>query len=311
MQKWLDSIRRWSYYRGSSLLAPVINLLVFQLVVLAAAYLWFVQRTKIPLLSLILSLIIITLLTLAVLLQERKSFKIKKAEKRRRIGRDYLKNKIKQLNQDEFKWQVAQLLLKIKGINDIQDQEYFLGTILHGRKTAVGIYHADYEDEVPPPTLAEFLNQAALEGYTQALFITSGTYTDKCRALADKKSSMKIQLMDLEDMLDYMEQTGLFPDENTIDRLIDREISSGNKKLQLIKKHLLMPKRIRTYLVYSLLFLVLSRIFGNMLIYYTLVSVFFLAMAVFTWLFNYKNQDRPGKSKSLLDPPSAGSRQGS
>lgn len=48
MQKWLDSIRRWSYYRGSSLLAPVINLLVFQLVVLAAAYLWFVQRTKIP-----------------------------------------------------------------------------------------------------------------------------------------------------------------------------------------------------------------------------------------------------------------------
>ena len=129
---------------------------------------------------------------------------------------------------------------------------------------------------MPPPTLAEFLNQAALEGYTQALFITSGTYTDKCRALADKKSSMKIQLMDLEDMLDYMEQTGLFPDENTIDRLIDREISSGNKKLQLIKKHLLMPKRIRTYLVYSLLFLVLSRIFGNMLIYYTLVSVFSL-----------------------------------
>ena len=74
MRKWLDSIRRYRFYRDSSLLAPVINLVFIQALILIIGYLWFVQRTKIPLLSLILTLIISGLLTLAFLLQERKSF---------------------------------------------------------------------------------------------------------------------------------------------------------------------------------------------------------------------------------------------
>ena len=58
MQKWLGSIRRYRYYRGSSLLAPIINLIFAELLLFVIGYLWFVQRTKIPLLSLILTLII-------------------------------------------------------------------------------------------------------------------------------------------------------------------------------------------------------------------------------------------------------------
>ena len=66
MQKWLDSIRRYRYYRGSSLLIPVINLIFVQLLLLIIGYLWFVQRTKIPLLSLILTLTIVVLFTIAL-----------------------------------------------------------------------------------------------------------------------------------------------------------------------------------------------------------------------------------------------------
>ena len=49
MRKWLDSIRRYRFYRDSSLLAPVINLVFIQALILIIGYLWFVQRTKIPL----------------------------------------------------------------------------------------------------------------------------------------------------------------------------------------------------------------------------------------------------------------------
>jgi hypothetical protein len=311
MRKWLDSIRRYRFYRDSSLLAPVINLVFIQALILIIGYLWFVQRTKIPLLSLILTLIISGLLTLAFLLQERKSFLKKKAQTRRNIGRDYLSNKIRQLNQDEFKWQIAQLLLKIEGIGDIQEGEHFLETTLHGRKTAIGIYHTDYEDEVPISKLADFLNKAGQEGYFQALFIASGSFTDSCKALVDKKSTLKVQLLDMEDLLNRMEHTGMFPDEKTIDSLVDKEIQRRKQKLQVLKKEILMPRRIRTYLAYSLLFFVLSRLFNNLYVYYVFISVIFLLLSAFTWFLNLRNKTHPQEGESLLDPPAAGYHQGS
>jgi len=311
MQKWLDSIRRYRYYRGSSLLIPVINLIFVQLLLLIIGYLWFVQRTKIPLLSLILTLTIVVLFTIALLLRERKSFKIRKAEARRKAGRDFLSNKIKQLNGEEFKWQVTQLLLKIEGISDIQERKHFLETTLHGRKTAIGIYHADYEEEVPSSKLTEFLNQVSMEGYFQALFIASGNFSDSGRALAEKKSTIKVQLLSLEDLLDRMEHTGIFPDEKTIDALIDKEIQRRKHRLQALRKQVFLPGRIRTYLAYSLFFFVLSRLFENLSLYYVIIAVIFLILALLALFLNLKNKYHPEKSESLLDPPAAGNRQGS
>jgi len=311
MHKWLDSVRRYRYYRNYPLLASIINFIVIQILVLIAGYLWFVQRTKIPLLSLILTLIIMSLLTLALLLQERKTFQIKKAETRRRVGRNFLKKRIKQYNEDEFKWQVTQLLLKIKEISDLQEREYFFEINLRGRQTAVGIYHSDCQDEVPSSILGDFLNQAALEGYTQALFITSGTYPDSCYILADKKNSMKIQLLNLDDLLDQMEHADMFPDDSTIDALIDKEIQNRKNKLQLLKKYVLTPRHISTYLAYALLFFALSGLLKNISLYYTVISVFFLALSILTWLLNKKNQAVPTKGNLLPDPPTAGNHRGS
>ncbi len=311
MRKWLNSIRHYRFYRDSSLLAPIINLLFIQILLFIIGYLWFVQRTKIPLLSLILTLSIMGLITLGLLLQERKSFLRKKAQTRRNIGRDYLGNKIKQLNEDEFKWQIARLLLKIDGISDIQEREHFLETTLHGRKTAIGIYNTDYEDEVPSSKLAEFLNRISIEGYFQALFIASGNFSDSCKALVDKKSTLKVQLLGLEDILDLMEHAGMFPDGKTIDTLIEKEIHRRNQKLKVLKKEFLMPRRIRTYLAYSLLFFVLSRLFNNLSTYYVVISVIFLLLSAFTWFLSLKNQAQPQKSDLLLDPPTVGNHQGS
>lgn len=308
MQKWLGSIRRYRYYRGSSLLAPIINLIFAELLLFVIGYLWFVQRTKIPLLSLILTLIIMALLTAAILLQQRKSFQKKKVEVRRKVGRDYLVDHMKQLDSEEFKWQVTRLLLKLEGISDIRDQQHFLETTLHGRKTAIGIYHTNFDEEVPHTRLTEFLNQAKLEGYLQALFITSGSFSDSCRAVAEKKSATRVQLLSLEDLLNRMELTGMFPDEKTIDALINKEINSREKKLEILKKEILMPKRIRAYLGYALLLFVLSRLFKSFSTYYVLISVIFLLLAALTWFIGLKNQKNPGKRDSLLDPPATGGR---
>lgn len=311
MKQWMNSIRRSQYYRKSSLTALIVNLIFMESLLFVIGYLWFVYRTGNPLLSLLLTLLILTLLTMAFVMQQGKSFRKKKAEIRRQTGRDFLAEELKQLNSDEFKWQVTRLLMNLEGVSDIREQESFLETCLHGRKTAIGIYHDSFDEEVPPRRLADFLNQARVEGFPQAVFVASGSYSDSCRTMVEKKSSIRVQLLDLNDLLDKMEQVGMFPDEKTIDTLIDRAASNRRQKLKAVKNEMVAPKRIRTYLGYSLFFYVLSRFFPTLSLYYVLVSLVFLFLALLACFLWAKNKKRAKTGEQLLDPPVSETHQGS
>ncbi|HHY82642.1 MAG TPA: restriction endonuclease [Clostridiales bacterium] len=309
-QKCLQIMRRSRYYRKQSLTALIFNTMLAEIFLFAAGYMWFVYRTKIPLLALILTMVVMIFFTLAIFINQRKSYNKKKADARRKAGRNYLAAQLKQLNSEEFMWQITRLLLQLDGITDIKSCEDYLETTLHGKRTAIGLYNAKYDKEVAPQHLADFLNRVKLEGYQQAVFVTSGTYPDSCKAIAEKKSATKIQLLDLEDLLDLMEQAGMFPDDKTIDNLIDKEISKSNKLLAL-KKELLTPKRIKTYLGYSLFFFVLSRLFKSLSIYYVLVSVIFFLLALFVWLRSLKVTPESEESSLLLNLQKAEKSQGS
>ena len=117
-------------------------------------------------------------------------------------------------------------------------------------------------------------------------------------------------MLSLEDLLDRMEHTGIFPDE-TIDALIDKDIQRGKHRLQALRKQVFLPGRIRTYRAYSLFFFVLSRLFENLSLYYVIIAVIFLILALLALFLNLKNKYHPEKSESLLDPPAAGNRYGS
>ena len=312
MKKWLEALRFSSYYRGSSLSALVMNLVFAEFVLFIAGYLWFVQRTKIPLLALILTLTLTSLLTIAFVLRYQKVYKKKKAEARRRLGREFMADGLNRLSSDEFQWQVMRLLLRLDGITNIQSNGEFLETTLQGKKTAIGCYHAGIGEKISQRRLVDFLNQAKLEGYSNAIYVTSGGYPETLRELEKSKSSLKIQLLDMDNLLDQMEGAGMFPDEKSIDGLLEKKIFNRRKKLQELKKEILTPKRIRTYLSYSLFFFVLSRMFRQMSLYYLLVSVVFLLLALLVWLYSRK---RPLQSeeKELLpySSPSQKSGQGS
>ena len=67
MKKWKDTIRRYRYYSGNSFLALIINMVFLELFLFVIGYLWFVQRTKIPVLALFLTLTILSLAAALVL----------------------------------------------------------------------------------------------------------------------------------------------------------------------------------------------------------------------------------------------------
>ncbi len=303
MQKWLENLRRKGYYRGKSLPALLINLVFAELFLFIMGYLWFVQRTKIPLLSLLLTLTILALITSAFVLRYRKSYRKKKIEARRKVARDFLADELNQLGKEKFQWQIMRLLLKLDGITDINCSGDILETAIEGKKAVIACHHAGLKEEISPRRLSAFLNQAKLSGFSYAIYVTSGIYPETCRDLANKKGSLQVQLLDMEDLLDLMEGVGMLPDDKTIDGIIDKQIFNRREKLQAVKKEILTPKRIRTYVGYSLFFIVLSRIFDRMSLYYLLVAAAFLALALLTWFYNQKNPKKIEEQEPLLKKP--------
>jgi membrane protein implicated in regulation of membrane protease activity len=302
-QKWKDRIKRIRYYRqnkNTSLFGQSVNLLFAELLLFATGYLWFVQRTRIPMLSLFLSLTINALLTIAFVLRRRKSFQKEKAEARHKAARKFLAGHMKQLDRSEFKWHIMRLLLKLEGIGNIKSWADYLETTLHGKRTAVGYYNANFGEEIPPQPLAAFLNQAKAEGFAEAIFVASGAYSEPCRAMAEKRSTTRVHLLDLDDLLEIMEKSGMFPDEKVIDALIDEEINSRKRKFLIFRNEILTPKRIRTYLGYSLFFL-LSGLFQALFVYYTVASVAFLLLALVSWLRGRKTCAEPTDNQKFID----------
>jgi len=302
-QKWKRNIKRNNYYRNSkiSFLGRTMNLLLAELILFIIGYLWFIQKTKIPMLSLFLSLTINALMTIAYVLRSRKFFLKKRTKTRRQVARDFLAEHIKQLEPDEFKWQITRVLLKLNGIENIEDKGNFLVTDFQGKRVAIGYYNDKFGEEVSPRELADFLNQAKTEGFPAAMFVATGQYSDSCRALAEKKSTTKVHLLNMDDLLDIMEKSDMFPDEKTVDALIDKEIDSKKRKLHCLRKEILTPKRIRTYLGYSILFFVLSRIFQYMRTYYAAVSIVFLLLAALSWIWGLRNPAEPADNQQLID----------
>ncbi|NLC44126.1 MAG: restriction endonuclease [Clostridiales bacterium] len=303
MQKWLENLRRKNYYRGKSLPALLINLIFAELLLFVIGYLWFVQRTKIPLLSLLLSLSILVLMTSAFLLRYKKSYEKKKTDARRKLAREFLADELYQLGKEEFQWQIMRLLLKLDSITDINCSGDILETVIEGKKAVISCHHAGRKEEISPGLLSAFLSQAKLSGCSYAIYVTSGVYPEACRDLSKKKSSLQVQLLDMENLLDLMEAVGMLPDDKTIDGIIDKKIFNQREKLQALKKEILTPRRIRTYLVYSLFFFVLSRLFDRMSLYYLIVAIAFLALALLTWFYNRKNPEKPDEQEPLLKKP--------
>jgi hypothetical protein len=302
--KWSCRMKRSSYYRqqkGLSRFGRIMNLLFAELVLFAGGYLWFVQRTKIPTLALILNTIVNGLLIIAYMLWDRKSLQKKKAGARRKAAREFLTSQLRQLDQEEFKWQVMRLLLKLEQMGEITSKDDFLETTYKGKPMAVGYYNASFDEEVSPQQLAAFLNKVKKQGYSKVLYAASGKYTKQCNALTEKKSTPEVHLLDLDDLLDLMEKSGLYPDDKVIDALIDKEINSRKRKLLVFKKEILTPKRIRTYLGYSLFFIVLSALIRTLTLYYTLASVAFLMLALLSYIWGLRNPAEAPDSQRFVE----------
>jgi hypothetical protein len=288
--------------KQSSTISRVIDFLFIRVVILGGAFVWFAWRTGNLVLSIVLSLIVTILLSISLHLWKRRKLLSSRALKRRQIQREYLTERLAGLDSEEFKWQLMKILLKLPGIGVIKCRQHYLEIRLYGRKIAIGYHHGDPEEPVSPKQLSLWIRGVRVEDFHRVYFITSGEFKEGCRALAAGSRSLRLKLIDREGLIDLMEKTNLVPDEDTIDRLISKKINVPSNNRAAVKKEILTKKRIRTYLAYTLLFVVIASAVKVYSVYYYLLSALFLILAVITYIWNLKNSRADEDPDALFQP---------
>ncbi|HZK33885.1 MAG TPA: hypothetical protein VFD33_01065 [Bacillota bacterium] len=284
-------------YNGQapSVLARLFNLIFAETLVFLLSYIWFLNRLNRPLTALALSIVLTLLLNISYWLQKKKRLANKRRTKRKELARDCLLDILIRQSPDEFKWQILRLVLKIPGAGSIKAKGGFLETTIKGRKMAIGYYNDRFADDISPQFLSAFLVKIKDAGYDEAIYLTSGVYSDKCKSYAKKKRRVRLHLLDKHKLLDIMEGLGMVPDDKVIDSLVKKKLEDSRQDYTRLRKEILAPRRRRSYLGYAFFFAIASIIINVFKLYYMIFSLIFFSLALISW---FNSRTKPDVAES-------------
>lgn len=282
-----------------SLFSRLADGVFLKLLIFVVSYIWFVQKIRHPLTSLALALVFTILLSIAISLWRRKRYQEARYRKRKEVSRKYVLDRIAQLNDEEFKWQLVKLLLNLKGFSNIKPLQKYIQADYNKNRIAIGYNHIPSTEQTSAREVYEFLNTMYLDDYEYGLFITPGTFKDSCHEIIMKISGITLELIDGTKLLDLMDQAGLSPETGIVNQLIMKEINAGLKQWSKIKKEIVTPNKVKKFLVYSLLFFIISELAKPFALYYLALSTLFFLFALLTYLMRPKEQEEPAPLSSL------------
>lgn len=122
-----------------------------------------------------------------------------------------------------------------------------------------------------------------------------------CRTMAQDNDDIKLHLIDAEELLKMMEESGMLQDVETIDKYVQHEIEKSKLKRKQNRKNLLTAAKAKTYIIYGLLFLGASLIFRTYFIYYFILFLSFTLMGLLVYIAMPKHRGNKAHNQLPID----------
>ena len=286
LKNFSNKIRTLSFYMGKDINKPrpILGIIMdFSLILLglfSLLYLWLVYRTRSPILSLTISLLVTALFGYGLFLKKRSVYRKNRSRKRRDVAREYMANKLSLLSRQEFEWHIIKALSSIKELTNLEQQKDYFKALYDGVPVAIGYFQA------PPKGLATyegvwaFYNSFRPRGYSGLIYISSGYFEEACNNLEDKDLDPPISLLNIDNLLDLMEEANMSPDEELLDHLVQQKIKENREKLKKDKEKVPAFYRLKRYMASSLLFFGASFLVPSYFPYYLVLSILFLVLGL-------------------------------
>lgn len=282
--------------QSSSLAGMLIDFIFLRLLIFVASYLLILYISEQSVFSFVTSISMTLILSMILHKRGKVIYNTKRDQKRKDIAREHMASRLLSLSPQEFRWQIVKLLSNSNGFSSVKSCRKMAEAVFKGRRTAICVHHSANGLHAGPDDMSRFINVLRSDNYRAGLFFSSTQFKDVCHNIVKEKISVPVKLIDMPVILDMMEIAGMFPDEQTIDHLINEEVEKNVKRWKDIKKQVLTPQKVRHYTFYGVVCLAVSILTGPLRIYYVLLSLFFFLLAALTYLIIPKTR----KERELL-----------
>lgn|GEM_PF-5365938 len=308
IQRLLYGLRIYHFYQEQkhpqTTFAVILDHILLASLIFSAIYLWIVQKTKRPFSALLLAVLLAVLIYLCIVLWKRKRFLSLRNIQRRQISREYLKNQLYQMDAEEFKWQLMKILLNIKGFHEIKDHGCFIEASFYRDRIAIGFSHSPYKEYTLPHELHAFMKIIANMNFQKALYISLAPFKESCRQMADQKHGISVELVDDSMLIDMFEKAGCMPDDKAIDKYINMEMQKRLDSGKEVQNKIFTPQKIKTYLLFSVIFFTASFFIKGLGLYYFLISIALLIISILTYLVNPKKENEQSLTEMIISESS-------
>ena len=286
LKNFLNKARTLSFYMSDDIDKPrailgiIIDFLLILLGLFSLLYLWLVYRTKSPLLSLTVSLLVTVLFGLGLFVKKRAVYGKKRSRIRRHVAREYMANKLSLLSRQEFEWHIIKALSSIKELTNLEQQKGYFKALYDGVPVAIGYYQAPPKGHETYERVWTFYNSFRSRGYSGLIYISSGYFEEACNNLEDRDFDPPITLLNIDNLLDLIEAANMYPDEELLDDLVQQKIRENREKLKKDKEKVPAFYKLKRYMASSLLFFGASFLVPSYFPYYLVLSILFLVLGL-------------------------------
>jgi len=285
LKTFLNKIRTLSFYMGDEdkpqpLLGIIMDSLLIVLGLFSLLYLWLVYRTKSPILSLTISLLVTGLFGFGLFLKKRSVYIKNRSRIRRLVAREYMANMLSLLSRQEFEWHIIKALTSIKELTDLEQRRGYFKALYNGVPVAIGYYQAPPKGHETYERVWAFYNSFRSRGYSGLIYISSGYFQEACHTLEDRDLDIPITLLNIDNLLDLMEEANMSPSEELLDDLVQEKIRQYKEKLNKDKEKVPAFYKLKRYMASSLLFFGASFLFPSYFPFYFVLSILFLVLGL-------------------------------
>lgn len=295
-----NKLRTLSYYMGDidrprPILGILMDFILVAVALFSILYLWMVYRTRSPLLSMLLSIIVTALFNFALFLRKRTLYKSNRKRIRRHLAREDMADRLSLLSKPEFEWQLKRALSGIKGLEHLEQGEGYLKASYNGMPIAIGYHHAPPKGYETYEKVWSFYNSLRSRGYKSLLYISSGFFEEACKNLEEKDLDIPFTLFDIQSLLDLMEEAGMLPEEEMLDDLVEQKIAENIKKKKYAKNKVPPSYKLKRYMISSLFFLGGSFLFRSYFPFYFVLSILFFVLGLLSQVLSSDNKKYSSK----------------
>jgi len=278
-------------FGNRNLLARVMDAFFLRLIILFISYLWFLYQTRYIGLSIILSIVMTILISLALYLLKRIRLIRILEEKRREYGKKLALEKLVAMDPVSFQEFLFTLMNLNPEYEDIKRKGQFLTGQCKGSPFLLKALQRPPKMEIQYTDVTEFRYEVKEHHGQWGILVTTSLFSESAMMEAEKKNDTPIILMDKDKLVELMESKNLLPDEQEVDAYMTRQLQTQQANRRKLKEEILLPQKSRSYFLYGVILSIASFITG-LTTYYPMLAMICFALSAITFLQSQKKKKR-------------------